>query len=173
LERGTLNLALYGRSGSGKSFVASILESRFGYVRVSTGELCRAVSRILFGNEDKHNLNQLSEKLKEIDDRIWIQAALREVDARGPIVFDSIRYISDHVILTGLEYKVVKISSDSELLRSRLVERGQEISDADFSHRSEWEVDSCNFYATIMNDGTSVDQITRQLELIVGYDRRI
>lgn len=166
-----MNLALYGRSGSGKSFVASILERRFGYVRVSTGGVCRSVSRLIFGNEERGSLNRISEKLREIDEQIWIHAALRQVGGEAPIVFDSIRYISDHTCLTGLGYSAIRILSGSELSRQRLTERGQVFVESDFGHRSEWEVDSCSFYATIMNDGVSSDDITRQIESILSHDR--
>jgi cytidylate kinase len=168
-----VNLALYGRSGSGKSFVASILEKRFGYIRVSTGDLCRSVSRIMFGDEDKGNLNRISEKLREIDENIWIDAALRQVSGQSPVVFDSIRYISDHLCLTDLKFKTVRIVSESRLSRRRLEERGQVISEEDFRHRSEWEVDKCSFHATIMNDGVSAEQLTRQIESIISHDSGI
>ena len=168
-----MNLALYGQSGSGKSFVASILESRFGYVRVSTGELCRSVSRIIFGSEDKGNLNRISEKLREIDEHIWIEAAFRHVGGQGPVVFDSIRYISDHLCLTGRGYKTIRIVSGSRLSRQRLKERGQAISEEDFRHRSEWEVNKCSFHATITNDGVSVEQLIGQIEAIISHDSSI
>lgn len=168
-----MNLALYGRSGSGKSFVASILENQFGYSKVSTGDLCRSVSRIVFGNEDKGNLNRISEKLREIDENIWIEAALRRVSGQGPVVFDSIRYLSDHLCLTRLGYKTVRIVSESRLSRRRLKERGQTISEEDFSHRSEWEVDKCSFHATITNGGVSAEQLTRQIESIISHDSGI
>lgn len=127
----------------------------------------------MFGNEDKGSLNRISEKLREIDEYIWIDAALRQVNEQGPVVFDSIRYISDHRRLTGLGYKAVRIVSGSGLMRQRLEARGQAISERDFSHRSEWEVDQCSFHAIITNDGVSAEQLTRQLEAVISDDSGI
>jgi adenylate kinase family enzyme len=72
-----MKIALSGNSGSGKSSVARYLVERHGYLHASTGQICRRISALLFGNEDKTSLNRVSEAVRTIDKNLLIHAALR------------------------------------------------------------------------------------------------
>lgn len=163
-----INIALCGQSGSGKSLVAQRLCSNYGYQLISTGNICRGISNLLFGDEAKGNLNKISTKLREIDEGIWIKAALRNVNKDLPIVFDSIRYFSDYIFFETEGYKIIRVVGNPALDAQRLKDRGQQIRGEDLNHPSEREVDNFKLHYTIRNVGVDVSRIDSQIAVLLG-----
>lgn len=163
-----MKIALYGMSGSGKSFVADAIRDKHGFTKVSTGPLCRSICATLYGDESKTHLNEVSEKLRELDTNIWIHAALRNVDDVDDVVFDSIRYISDYHFFQQRGFKLVKVESSSSAIMKRLKIRGQEITPEDFRHRTEWELTELDFDFTIKNDDVGGEGIDKQILLLLS-----
>ena len=162
-----LNIGVHGFSGSGKSEVARYLVSRHGFFHVSSGEICRSVSRLLFGSEEKGVLNTISAKMREIDESIWIEAALRSTK-QGPLIFDSLRYRSDAVFLRERGFQLWTIDCPPNICADRLRRRGQDFSFADFSHASEVELRLFPFDVRIDNSGESLARLYTQIDEAVG-----
>ena len=166
MDNRSVSIALFGRSGSGKSFVADRFCQNYGYSLISTGVICRRICNEVFGEESKTSLNILSTKLREIDEDIWIHAAMRNATQDSLIIFDSIRYLSDYKYFRRNNFCIVKIESDPSLVVKRLEERGQIMSDDDRAHPSEWEVEQQDFDFTIMNDGVDISSIDKQIKVL-------
>lgn len=146
------SIALYGRTGSGKSTIAHILEER-GYQHLRTGLACRTLCLDLFGAESKTLMNQVTDALRAIDPSVWLRAALRHA-ASGPIVFDSMRFPQDYVYLRDQGYLLVKVVSRQSIRLQRLDDRGQEYTPhRDDVHDAEIALDSYNFDYSIENSG--------------------
>ncbi len=168
MDHKRIKVALYGHSGSGKSFIAQYLVEEYQFSWVSTGSICRRISSLLFGNEHKSNLNQISSKLREIDERIWINAALNGLDKQR-VVFDSIRYKSDFNFLKSLGYTCIRIVAGSSLEAARLRQRSQVMTSSDHTHESEVSLDCVQFDYTIMNDvDERPDLLNEQIARIIG-----
>lgn len=152
-------IAVYGRSGSGKGTVATILTDRYGYMHVSSGSVCRSISQILFGDEDRAHLNALSTALRSIDEHLLIEAALRAIKTDIPIVFDSIRYKTDYDWFRESGFSLWKVDCPEEICIRRLKSRGQVFSVKDLDHLSESGLEHEEFDFTIDNSGSSLKEL--------------
>lgn len=156
-------IALYGRSGSGKSAVARHLVEQHAFTHCSTGQLCRAISRQLFGNETRSNLNTLSQKIREIDVNLWISAALLDAPP-GPIVFDSIRYEEDAAYLRAREYKIWHVECPPDICLERLRLRGQSFNESDMLHKMEHSLVNYSFDMTIENGRRDLNSVLAEVD---------
>lgn len=161
-----LKIAIYGRSGAGKSYVAQQIASTYGYKICSSGAICRLLSLTLMGDESKKSLNIISTKMREIDEGIWIKAALRTLNIEDDFIFDSLRYKSDYLFFKQQGYRLLRVISDDQIIDSRLKDRGQEIEKEDKLHPSEWELESQTFDATIVNNREPL-LVTKQIRDIL------
>lgn len=146
--------ALIGKSGAGKSTAAKMLSELHGTQRVSTGEICRNISSLLFGNEDKASTQKIDDALMKIDDSIFLNAALRDVSDTDAICVDSLRFKSDLHIARERGLYIIRIIASDSLRMERLKNRGQVFNiDIDGRHRSETDLDDADVDLVIDNDG--------------------
>src|SRR5262245_26823943 len=110
-----MNIALAGKSGSGKTTVAEYLVRTHVYTRCSTGDVCLEVCRILVVSESRSILNKVTDALKMLDEQVWLGAALRRVPVGVPVVFDSMRFEVDYEFLVSRGYKTWKIIAPDEI----------------------------------------------------------
>jgi cytidylate kinase len=90
-----IRIALVGKSGAGKSEVSRYLAEMHGFSAIKTGAICRTISMILFGNEEKSSTQRLDDTLTAIDPSIFLRASLRDADLTGDMVVDALRFAED------------------------------------------------------------------------------
>lgn len=153
-NRSSKRIALIGKSGSGKSTVASLLQLYCGTTRISTGAVCRRISMQLFGNEFKSSTQSIDDALTQIDPSVFLNAALLNVGDDCSICIDSLRFQSDLVLARERKLITIRIVAPDELRFSRLERRGQVFDPrTDGIHRSETELDEAEVDFTIENMG--------------------
>lgn len=153
-----LRFALVGKSGSGKSEVGMILNSQLGVRIIETGKICRQISVMLFGNEDKRSTQILDDALTTIDSSIFVRAALRDVETTEMFVIDSLRFRSDLKLARDYGCNIIRVVADSMTRLHRLKSRGQVFDlDTDGNHRSEVELDGVQVDHVILNNGSLND----------------
>lgn len=165
-----INIALSGKSGSGKTTIAKYLIDKYGYCLCNTGKAPRQICNMLFHSESKTLLNKITDTIKKIDSYVWIKKAFSEIDDSKPIVFDSVRFLDDYNYLKSKKFLLVRIECSRELIVDRLNKRGQIIDiENDFIHNAETELDDIVFDYTIINDGSllsfymKIDSILKML----------
>lgn len=146
------NIALMGRSGAGKTTVAEILVSQYGYHRCTPGDVCRNVCKLLFGTEDRERMNRVTDLLKQMDPLIWLKAAMANSPPGKPIVYDSMRFICDHEYLLNEGFEAWRIEIADALRHQRLKARGQEYTERDEEHALETELQSHLHQFLLNND---------------------
>jgi len=152
------NIALSGKSGSGKSTLAEILVAEYGYVQCKTGSACRKIARDLFDSESKELLNRLTVVMRDIDDSVWLRAALKGVKEDHPVVFDSMRFPEDYEYFKERGYALWKLDAPVEVRAERLSMRGQEFDpDRDDDHPAENSLRGFDFHRTFQNLGSVGD----------------
>jgi dephospho-CoA kinase len=146
--------ALIGKSGAGKSTVADQIFRDYGIRRISTGAICRQISKLLFGNDDKASTQLIDDALTQIEPSIFLRAALRDVAPDEQICVDSLRFAADYRIARAEGFQIIRVTASDETRTHRLKGRGQVfIHDVDGMHRSETELDTSIVDFLIQNDG--------------------
>jgi len=165
-----INVALSGMSGSGKTTFANHLINNYNFTLCNTGKTCRKICNILFGNESKTLLNQVTDALKTIDKNIWFKKALSEINQSIPTVVDSMRFKDDYLFMKEQGFILVKVQCHQNLIIDRLKKRGQKINpEIDFKHKSEIELEHLQFTHTLSNNSTIDDFYLKIDELLKPY----
>jgi len=163
------NIALYGKTGSGKTTLAKYLVERYDYQRLSTGAACRQISKRIYGDDSKANLNLITDAIKEADPEFWLRTAISSIKGTSPIVFDSMRFAEDYSYFQNLEYALWKIMCPLDIRVLRLAERGQIFnSDTDEEHPAEISIDTLQYDITLNNETTPFELFALVDGLIAG-----
>ncbi|MBV9158485.1 MAG: AAA family ATPase [Acidobacteriaceae bacterium] len=157
-------IALSGRSGSGKTVIAEYLVEKHGFKSCSSGVACRDLCRRLFGTESKTILNQVTDALKAIDSKVWLNAALCSVDDDRPLVFDSMRFSTDYDFFREREFTTWRIEAPLTIRLERMRKRGQSVTAEDDEHRAETELDAFVFDRVIDNSDEGFDLLHFKIE---------
>ncbi|MER8724372.1 AAA family ATPase [Mesorhizobium sp. M1027] len=158
--------ALIGKSGAGKSTVAEQMGRDYGIRRISTGTICRQISMLLFGNQEKASTQRIDDALTQIDPSIFLRAALRDAAPEESICVDSLRFSPDYRLARDQGFEIIRVTASDETRTRRLAARGQVFNLAvDGRHRSETELDTAEADFTIHNDGKK-DEIEAALRSI-------
>lgn len=163
------NIALSGRSGSGKSTVAEYLEKRYGYTICRTGVAVRAVCSLLFQSEAKEITNRVTDLLRSADEFVWVRAALRNASPDKPIVFDSMRFRSDYDYLSSAGFRTWQLQASVLVCAKRLTTRGQVFAvGKDETHRTETELLDVQHDAVIEADADDVSLLHGQIDRLLS-----
>ena len=77
-------VAIIGKLGSGKTTFADSL-SKYGYVKMSFAKKLKDIVIELFpesdksGDKNRHLLQSLAEKIKEIDENVWVNYIIKSI----------------------------------------------------------------------------------------------
>jgi dephospho-CoA kinase len=164
---GIRRIGIIGLTGVGKSTAAQHLRDAHNFEIGSTGAVCRAVSRLLYGAEDKSKLLALTDALQALDPAIFLKAALRTLPAENSFVIDALRYTHDYDYAKLRQFYLIRITAPLHLRRQRLEVRGQVFNfEIDGKHPSELQLSEVAVHATIENDGTKHQLFTRIDDLL-------
>ena len=163
------NIALFGRSGSGKTTIARHLEQHHHYFLASSGALCRNISQLLFRSQSKTILDRLTDAVKAIDEEAWLNAALRDVPDHRPIVFDSMRFDVDYRALRSKGFLLWRIEAPLAVCVERLGERGQEFNlGVDDTHPAESQLETFQYDYCIKNSEVTLEGLYELVQKGLG-----
>jgi dephospho-CoA kinase len=169
MKTGLPNIAIWARSGAGKSFATKYLEERYGYEACKPGVICREITLRLFGEDSKTMLNKVNDALRGIEPNIWLRLAFAAVNRKEGILIDGIRFRSNVDFCRQNGFVMVKIMASEATRIARLEARGQSFDiTVDGQHPGETEIEDERFDHTIDNDRDDPDALYRQLDAIVG-----
>lgn len=145
------NIALAGGMGAGKTTVADVLIEQHGYAAVKISRPIYEIAEKLWGPEaakDRAKLQDLGEKMREIDPDVWINYYVRTIaeprpglpsghggwlyDER-PIVNDTLRFPNEYWALKAADFVMVRVNAPEEVRVDRLQKIGR-IQDLDRLH---------------------------------------
>ena len=108
---------------SGKSSLANLLcESEPRFIKLSFAGKIKILARELFGMEtkDRHLLQQIGTKMREIRSSVWIDYLLAEAEDKSFVVVDDVRYPDELQALRSAGFTIVYLEVDPEVQRQRL-----------------------------------------------------
>lgn len=172
-------VALYGAPGAGKTSGAQFLEDRFGYVRSSFAGYHRGgvrdIAVRLWGpgaDKDRGKLQDLGEKLREVDPDVWIRTLLRAdvVASRYPSVVDDLRTPREWDALAEHGFVFVEVRADAELRLARLRASGK-LASGNLDRDIEHYLDERRGDHAVYNSGAP-DEFREALADIINIERR-
>ncbi len=163
------NLALWARSGAGKSLAARYLVERHGYQACQPGEVCREITQRLFHEQSKATLNKVNDALRSIEPNIWLRLGMEAVNRKDGVLIDGIRFKSNLDFCREWSFRLVKIEASQNTRLRRLAERNQAFDiETDGKHAGETELEGEPFDHVIQNDSDDPEDLYEQLDAIVG-----
>jgi len=164
------NIAIFGRTGSGKTTVAEYLAEKYGYARSNVGSTVREICKLLFNSESKTLLNQVCDAMKAIDENVWLRTALSTIASGQLVVFDSMRFRNDYEYLSKQGFYLWKISAPLDVRIARLHERGQEFDPGiDELYRGEVELENYVFDSYIDNSICDIYMLYKEIDRIINH----
>lgn len=113
-----------GKICSGKTYAANYLRHRFGYKVLSFATGVKRYARLIFGMKKKNRrlLQDFSEKMKEIDKRVWIKQLDKELKKHKDknVVIDDLRFPDELRYLRKKGFIIIRLSITSRLQCQRI-----------------------------------------------------
>jgi cytidylate kinase len=111
-----MKIALNGKIGSGKSWVADRLSCDRGFFKTSFAFRIKELAVELFDmqGKDRDMLVEFSEKMKTIDSQVWIKRTLKECKGKTNIIIDDMRFREEYEILKKNGWILIKIKIPEE-----------------------------------------------------------
>ena len=109
-------VAIIGKLGSGKTTFADSL-SKYGYVKMSFAKKLKDIVIELFpesdksGDKNRHLLQSLAEKIKEIDENVWVH------------YIDDCRFYNEYKALKDIGFKFIYLDYSDDIILDHLMKR--------------------------------------------------
>ena len=117
-----MKIAICGRMGSGKSYLAEQIKNKYEYKITSFAKRLKELAVELFNmkNKDRGLLINFGSKMREIDANVWINAMLNDIKDVNNVVLDDLRLMNEYNILKDKGWFLIKIKIDEEIRQNRL-----------------------------------------------------
>ena len=183
-----LRIALTGRMRSGKSTIADYLWLTHGFAKVSFASSLKLTADRLFSHlyepiydgrsireyrKPRALLQELGQKLREIDEDVWIKQAEQSMRVfenyrtTAGIVIDDLRQPNEYEWARANGFVIIRVNAPDEMRIERAKAEGDDFSEGDLTHDTEQHCDKFDVDYTITNDGDLVD-LERQIDEIMN-----
>ena len=117
-----MKLALIGKMGSGKSTCADYLNKNHNFKILSFGEPVKKYAKEIFNDTTKNRqlIQDFAQKIKEIDQDVWVNYLLRNVKYSENIVVDDLRFPNEYAALEKAGFKFIKLIISNKFQIERL-----------------------------------------------------
>tara|TARA_E500000331_G_scaffold345574_1_gene383306 strand:+ start:162 stop:713 length:552 start_codon:yes stop_codon:yes gene_type:complete len=140
-----MRIAICGAICSGKTTLSHSLMTAFGMERYAFADTVKEYATDLFGMERKNRklIQDFAEKMKEIDEDVWIKNLDKTLTNRGGmdnVVIDDLRFMNEYQYLLNHNFYIIRINIEKidQLKRLRSTYPDNWIEHVDrLTHRSE------------------------------------
>jgi cytidylate kinase len=163
-----MRVAISGKMGSGKTTLANVLEGYYGFQRFAFADKLKQVAMDLWGlsheevygnKKNRRLLQDLGIKMREIDENVWADYLLRELNIRDAyaspvqvtsnVVVDDLRFKNEYHKLRENGFIVVRVEADEGVRQKRIGEAFKNT-----GHLSECDLDDIVDWDVIINNNT-------------------
>jgi dephospho-CoA kinase len=124
-----MKLAITGKMCSGKSTLSNYLVKTKNFIRLGYGDYVKYYASEIFGMErkDRKLLQDLGQKLKEIDPNVWVKLLEKNLDnleknGVNNVVIDDVRFPQEIQSLRARGFTILKLTINSELQKRRIID---------------------------------------------------
>jgi dephospho-CoA kinase len=170
-----LKVALIGKMRSGKDTLADYVIEEYGFTQFAFGDGIREICRILFpeqmkeGNKPRSLLQGVGQKMRQIDNDVWVNKCFNEIEAEkgilNPIITD-LRQPNEYKRCKDEGYIMIRVYCDDEIRIKRILEKNDKFDLKDLQHETELHIDTFEYDYIINNNGNLEDSYKQFDEII-------
>lgn len=164
-------ILINGRAGSGKDTLADYLVNKYGFKKVAFADGIYEIAQKYFGMKikDRNLLQQIGEKLREIDPLVWVRYAFSDAEKHDKVVISDCRRANEYAWAIEKGYLPIHISTDLDKRIERLYKRDGAYPNLKLlENKSETGADGL-FYINVDNNGTFIE-LYKQIDEIMKVD---
>ena len=167
-----MRILLIGKAGAGKDTVADYLAAGYGFIGLSFAAKLKEIAKEMFPGlwvtDRRAMLQALGMKFREIEEGVWVDYVVRQVDGIDRAVITDCRYENEYHRCKEEGFIAVKIGCGDDIRAERLFKRdGRHMTPAELSHISEQLVVPFDYYLDNNGDEEFLHkQIDEMLERI-------
>lgn len=161
-----MKIAITGKICSGKSTLAEKLKEKLNLEKYSFGNNVKKYAEELFNMEykDRKLIQDFAEKLKEIDNDIWIKQLDKEIKNKNNIVIDDLRFLNEYNYLKKNNFIIIKllIDKNQQIKRINNTYKRKEFEHIErLEHVSELNIENIEADLTIKTEELNIDKIIK------------
>jgi len=163
-----MKIAITGKICSGKSTLANKLKNILKLEKCSFADNVKKYAKEIFEMEykDRKLIQDFAEKMKEIDNNIWIKQLDKEIKDKVHIVIDDLRFENEYNYLKKNNYYIIKlvihknqqIKRIEDLYKDKAHEHLERL-----EHISECNIDKLNADLTINTEDVDIKTILKTI----------
>ena len=106
-----MKIAIIGKICSGKTTLANKLSEHFNLERVAFGDSVKKYTTEIFdmSYKDRKLIQDFAEKMKEIDNDIWIKHLDKKIKNKTNIIIDDLRFENEYIYLKNNNFVIIKL----------------------------------------------------------------
>lgn len=145
-----MKIAIAGKMGSGKSWIANLLVNEYGFYKTSFAKRVKELVVELFDTHEKNRelLIKFASYMRQIDSEVWIRQTLKDIDSQKNqhVVIDDLRLGNEYRELKKQGWFFIKLNIDEEMRVQRIKDTYLNDSESHLKHQySITENDVCVF----------------------------
>tara|TARA_Y100000748_G_C15501432_1_gene490257 strand:- start:4521 stop:5213 length:693 start_codon:yes stop_codon:yes gene_type:complete len=117
-----MKIAITGKMGSGKSYLADKISNKYGFYKASFAGRVKELASELFDmrGKDRGLLINFATKMREIDPEVWIRSMLKSIHDKKNVIVDDLRLKNEYDKLRKNGWYIIKIEIDEEKRKLQL-----------------------------------------------------
>jgi len=164
-----MKIAITGKICSGKSTLANIIKDKLKLNKYSFADNVKKYAKELFdmSYKDRKLIQELAEKLKEIDNDIWIKQLDKNIKDKDNIIIDDLRFENEYNYLRSNKYFIIKLLIDKNQQIKRIKELYKENANEHIErleHISELNIDKLDADLVINTNDINIETL---IEIII------
>ena len=145
-----MKIAIAGKMGSGKSWIANLLVKEYGFYKTSFAKRVKELVVELFDTQEKNRdlLIKIATFMRQIDSEVWIRQTLKDIDSQKNqhVVIDDLRLSNEYQELKKQGWFFIKLNIDEEQRVQRIKDTYLNDAESHLKHQcSITENDVCVF----------------------------
>lgn len=166
-----MKIAIVGNICSGKTTLANTLSKRYNLQRIAFADSVKYYVKDIFNVEykDRKLIQDFAEKMREIDQDIWVKKVEDKIKDKEDIVIDDLRFLNEYKMLKDNNFFIVKLKISKETQIQRINQLYREHAKEHIerlNHISESYIDSLKEDLLITNEKQLKDFIDYSLAYI-------
>jgi adenylate kinase family enzyme len=163
-----MKIAILGKICSGKTTLANKLAEHFKLERIAFGDSVKKYTTEIFymSYKDRKLIQDFAEKMKEIDNDIWIKHLDKKIKDKNNIIIDDLRFKNEYTYLKKNNFVIIKlvINKNQQIKRIKNLYGNNSNEHIErLNHISELYIDELNA-DFIVNPEDSIESIVNFIE---------